>query len=316
MRSSYDTLISVYKAITRDSLVTRREISDLLGLSIVSVSKAARSLINAGIISSDGRVSTGGRRSEFLCPAYGKVYLAINLCEKPFSYSISHLGAELSSSDIHYVPYLKDMDFAENASILAREIKRALTSPPCAVAIAVPCFEGASEIPLSYYWSDYFGDDLSEIFARHGISVDFFADRRSALSASRYLDDKTVASLYVSFSERVYALFTGESDVELDWSRVRIDGMQFSDIPKCALNADVLASKTAKLLSFASDIFSANKVLIDTNYLPEETVQILTESSENFEDVTDRSPLIDGLFELLAKKEIEKLSFSDSSEKK
>lgn len=316
MRSSFDTLVSVYKAVTRDSLATRREISDFLGISVVSVSKAAKILIEAGILSSDGQVTTGGRRSEFLCPAYKNTYLAINLCEKPFSYSISHLGATLSSSDIHYVPYLRDMDLASNVSILAREIKRACSSPFIAAAVAVPCLDYESDSKISYYWSDYFGDDLTAIFEMHGISVDIFAPRGSALQASRYIDNENQSSLYVSINDRVYALFSGNTDLELDWSGVRVDGMRFSDILKCALPPDTLAHKTGKLLSFASDIFSADKILIDTSYLPEETVQILLECSEAIEDVTDCSPIIDGLFELMARKEIEKLSVSNNFEKK
>ena len=62
-----DVLKQVYYAICKDSLHTRKEIAEYIGVSTVTVGKAVDTLTQNGFITSRGKLSGElGRKSEFL----------------------------------------------------------------------------------------------------------------------------------------------------------------------------------------------------------------------------------------------------------
>ena len=311
MKSGYEALRAVFDAITLDNLTTRREIADKVGLSVVSVSKAVSELIDAGLIISDGCVSTGGRRSGSLSPAYLAKYLIVDLCSKPFSYTFAYLGESISAkgtaTSVRYLPYLRDLDFAENVSLLVNKI-----APQCgAVTYAAVALPEPSEYP-----EDFLGDDIISIFTRRGIAVKTAVSKTDAVVASPSVLSSPSPLLYVSISDRVSAIYVGRSVIVLNWDSVNIDGLKFSDILKCAQSPEGLAAKTEKLLRSASEILGAKTVLLDTYELPAETVDILLGRMDNVEDVTFASPVHEGLSRLLAEKLISEIPSAHMAKQK
>lgn len=321
MKSGFESLRSVFRAVAQDGIASRGEIAKALGLSNVSVSKSVRELTEAGLLSSSGSVSTGGRRSEFLCPAYDRKYLAINLCEKPFSYTVAYLGEQLTSRgflpSVRYLPYLDDLDFGENVIMLARKISSELSDAPTAAAIALPGkFDSKSGSFSGSEFSDYLGDDITAIFGRFGINADLTAGRSAALLASHELRTAEKPCIYLSVSHRVYGIFCGDFIAERDWSNVRVDGLTVSEMLKCATEGDAFVHRMTKFISFCSDVFGAKSVLLDTNLISEDTAYELCDRVDNLHDVTDTVPILGGLLSLLADREIKKLPSSHFDAKK
>ena len=306
MKSGFDSFMAVFDAVTLDNLITKKDIAEKAGLSVVSVSKIVNALINAGLIISDGKVSTGGRRSEALAPDYFTKYAVINLCEKPFSYATAYLGERLSAkngaaSSVKYVPYLKDLDFAENVAAAANEI-HSKCGKGTRVAIAIP--------PKHDLPGDYLGDNIAEIFTSRGLSLSVTVSKSHAVLFSPSVLSANAPSLYLSISQSVKGIYFGDSTVEMNWDGVMIDGLPYSEILKCSLKAEEIAAKTEKLIRSASDILCVKSVLLDTCELPGEAVDILLDKIDLLTDVTFSAPVLEGLLRLLAEYEIKKLAAS------
>jgi len=322
MKSGFDTLRAVFRAVTEEGASSRSEITKKTGISQVSVSKAVRELLDSELISSSGSISTGGRLSEFLCPSYTRKYLVINLCEKPFSYAVVHLGEKLTSHglaspSVSYVNYLNDLDFCENVIILARRISQELIQPPIAVAIALPSTGSDTDEHRScneFY--DHLGDDPCAIFKSFGIHTDIVADRMTALTECSELRHAALPSVYVSFSHKVYGVYRNGINHDFDWSDTRIDGVSVSDILKCYQSGERLTQKLTKFLNVCADIFHAKSILIDTNMISEDTVGDICDSSNIITDVTDSAPILSGLLSLLADRQIKELPSSHFNSKK
>lgn len=296
MRSGFDTLCAVFDAITIDNLTTKREIAEMLGLSVVSVSKSVNELIQAGLIVSDGNIATGGRRSSSLSPAYFTKYPIVDLSTKPFSYTFAYLGETIAkrgtSASVEFVPYIRDLDFTENVSMLVNKLSSQCGAVTAAIALPSP-----SEFP-----EDHLGDDILSMFTRRGFIPAVTVSRASAVAASPSVLKAPSPAIYVSIDKNVSGMYFGDSVLSFNWNSVTVDGMPFSEILKCAQDAQSLADKTEKLLRSASEYFGAKAILLDTYDLPAETVDILLDSMDILEDVTFSSPVHEGLCRLLTEK--------------
>jgi hypothetical protein len=303
MKSGFKTLCDVFDAITIDNITTKRGIADRLGLSVVSVSKATRELLDAGLISSSGSVPSGGRCAEAFSPVCSAKYAVVNLCEKPFTYSIVYLGESLSADDrdalkVKTVPYIRDLDFAENVARLANMLAE-LDDRISAAAIALP---SPGTIP-----QDYLGDDIPSLFERRGISPLVMVTKPDALSASPTVMRMPLPSLYLFIGRNVRGVYLGRTALELDWDSIKVDGLKFSDVLRCASAPSLLAARIEKLIASASELLGVRSVMLDTTYITTETVDLLLDSIPYLEDVTFNSPVHEGLSHLLAEKFISEI---------
>ena len=302
MKNGYNTLLAVYKAIVWDSLSTRKEISESIGLSKVSVSHAVNLLIKSNIICADGTVSTGGRHSDFLSPDYSRKYLVINFCKKPFSYAITHLGDELSTdstinSSVKFIPYFKDLDFGENINIASKIITKNLRNKPIAIAAAFPSSNNSP--------SDYLGDNILDILSKYNILPDILVSEEKAALACPKIDRLTAPLLYISIDEKVGAIYSSdEQTLVLDWKSVHSGGLSFEEILKCSSDDHTLANRISNIVLFAAEVMNVKNILIDSDIISDDTAEALVSNSDIITDITRSAPVLNGLLELLAERAI------------
>ena len=296
MKNGFETLLDVFDAIIVDNLITKREIADKLGLSATGVSKAAGELISAGLISTCGAVPSKGRSAEALSPTYSKKYAIVNLCEKPFTYSIAYLGEGMAANGRSYmtvksVPYIRDLDFGENVARLANRLAN-LGEGISTAAIALPSPDDLPE--------DYLGDDIPSLFARRSITPLVIGSRIDALYASSTIKGAPLPSLYISVGRGVRGVYLGKTALQLNWDGVNIDGLLLSEIIRCASSPSRLADRLEKLIVSASELLGTKSVMLDATYISAETVEILLARLPFLKDVTFNSPVHEGLSRLLA----------------
>lgn len=314
MKTGANTIRAVLDSVVYGNLSTRKDISEALGISKVSVSSAVDSLLNASLLSVDGKISSGGRQSEHLCPAYSQKYLLINLCEKPFSYAFVYIGEELTSSGSFYpsvqrVPYISDLDFGDNLISFANKVSSGLDCTPRAVAIATSGkYDEEKDIFVFNNICDYAGTKIKETFASHGICVDSVVSRSEALTNSSCVKHAEKPCVYLSVGERILGLFCrSECKLEFDWSESRVGSLSYYDTLRCGLDDRQLTERSRMFVDGVKDILKPKNVFLDTNMLPVTVSDKLVGELGYLTNVTDSAPVLDGLLNILTGREILKI---------
>ena len=289
-----DTVKRVFYAIAEDNLHIRREIAESLSLSVVSVGKAIKALISAGVLEScEKNPSDSGRRSEIVEISRSTRALLIDLTQKDFSYSLSPLSEP--SAYAHRLTCVDSLDFESNLALLINDTKKRIDTDPMKIAVALPGDVDGGKITNSYA-EDYSGFDVIKALTNKGLSPDIFVSGAVAVESSK---DLGKGDIFVSANGEIWGTF-GKHKVE-HLGRVPVDNggmLTYSDALRCSLSDNSVLKYSKRFLRTLNGVLSPNKILFSRESLSKEAKSELQAEIPNAVCVSAHETVLDGLMEL------------------
>ena len=119
----WESVKSIFNAIAGTEQISRAQISEITGLSLVTVGKVADALLDMNIVNQEKQIkATAGRRAGLLAINRDKFVLNLDLSSKVFRFSVINLKLELQEKTRH--TYDNDRFYEENLhSFLAETVQ-------------------------------------------------------------------------------------------------------------------------------------------------------------------------------------------------
>ena len=297
-----DILKQVYYAICKDSLHTRKEIAEYIGVSTVTVGKAVDTLTQNGFITSRGKLSGElGRKSEFLDISDNNVLL-IDLTSDDFSYSISPMSRD--SIDPLRVEYIGSLDFTDNLSLLLSHIRSSVADIPKLIFVAVPGINLNGSL-VETHVSDYSTASLADVFEKHSIIPTEIVSCSNAVSLYCGNND-----LFVYVGNYVWGSIARNylkniSDIPIGGS----DALTYADALKCADGPKKMTEYTLRFLKTLDAVLSPDTIMLYTGRFSSDDKATLCSALPKLKCSDDVSPVFYGLMELCINTALDKKYF-------
>ena len=286
-----DVLKKVYYAISNNSLHTRKEIAEDIGVSMVTVGKAVEALTKSGFITSRGKLSGElGRKSDFLDISDNNVLL-INLTSDDFSYSLSPMSHD--NIDPVQVGYISSLDFIDNVSLLLSHICSFVRNLPDLIFVAVPGTYLDGRL-VDTHVSDYSTAPITDIFKKHSIIPTEIVSCSDAVSP--YCKNDT---LFVYAGDYVWGSFNQRYLKNI--SNIPIGGnmeLTYAELLKCADEPSKKTEHTLRFLKTLDAVLSPKTILLHAEKLSIDDKAKLCSALPKLKCSDDISPVFYGLMEL------------------
>lgn len=299
-----DTVKRVFYAIAEDNLHTRREIAESLSLSVVSVGKAIKALISAGVLEScEKNHSESGRRSEIVEISRIARVLLIDLTQIDLAYSLSPLTEPFAH--LRKLTYVDSLDFEGNLSLLISDARRHIANKPMKIAVALPGDVDGGRIANSYA-TDYSGFDVMDALSDSGLFPDIFVSGAAAVEGAR---DFAEGDVFISAGSTVWGAFGRDKVEHLGGVPVDNSGMlTYSDALRCSYADESVLKYSKRFLRAINGIISPIRILFSCELLSKEAKSELQSEIPNAVCVSAHETVLDGLMELVRDQILEEIA--------
>ena len=299
------TLRAVFDIVSEKGTTSRKEISDILGISMVAAHNAVDALVESGFLSVEKdslrNTSPRGRKSEDVIISPSKLCLIIDFCKKNINFSISPLCSKIDSFEA--IPYSDIQDLEVNLDLAASHIARYIernNARPSFVAVAIPEFD-----------KNFSTRDCENSLARAGLPPDLIVSGAkagsefcSSLSGGRYA--------FVSVDHHAWGCSSAEPDRMLLWENIKVGahhGESFASVLQYDKNEQNLCVYTKRFINAIDSVLSPNRIFISSTSLPDGVMDEIRKN-EKLSDLSADSPVLNGLLKL-SKNEIFNQSFDN-----
>ncbi len=287
------TLRAVFDIVSEKGTTSRKEISDILGISMVSAHSAVDALVGSGLLAvkknSLHNTSPLGRKSEDVIVSPDKLCLVIDFCKKNIHFSISTLCSSINSFEI--IPYSDMQDPEVNFDLAASHIARFLERNKVAsayVAIAVPEFD-----------KNFSTRDCESSLTRAGLKPDLIISGAkaggefcSSLSGGRYA--------FVSVDHHVWGCYSAEPERMISWKNIKVGahhGESFASVLQYEKSEQNLCIYTKRFINAIDSVLSPDRIFISSTSLPDGVMNEIRKN-EKLSDLSADSPVLNGLLRL------------------
>ncbi len=250
---------------------TKREIADRLGVSAMSAGKAVKLLADNDIIISDSKYGDVGRKSELWEISEARQILLIDLTADDLTYSLSPMSSD--RIEVMKLEYNSSLDFTDNISLLLTHALK--HSKPALTIVAVD----------DSYRSDNAGEDLENVFSRHGLSDVIFVELQKAVKLSEN-------DVFIYIGKRIFGTFGRGRTEEL--SGVPVGGITYGESIRCALCGEKLTEYTVRFFEVINAVLNPRRILFTSELLPRSVKDAVSSRFDNVFTL-DESPVFDGL---------------------
>ena len=295
------TLRAVFDIVSDKGITSRKEISDILGISMVAAHGAVDTLVESGILTVEKNslhnTSPRGRKSEDVTVAPDKLCLLIDFCKKNINFAISSLGRSINSFET--IPYSDmqdpEVNFDLAASHIARYIERN-NAHPSFVAVAIPEFDKNFSIK-----------DCESSLAKAGLKPDLIVS--GAKAAGKFCSSLSDGRFsFVSVDHHVWGCSSAEPDRMLLWENIKVGahhGESFASVLQYEKNEQNLCVYTKRFINAIDSVLSPDRIFISSTSLPDGVMDEIRKN-EKLSDLSADSPVLNGLLEFAKDKIFQK----------
>ncbi len=297
------TLRAVFDIVSEKGTTSRKEISDILGISMVAAHNAVDALVESGLLAVEKdslhNTSPRGRKSEDVIISLSKLCLLIDFCKKNINFAISPLCNKIDSFEV--IPYSDMQDLEVNLDLAASHISRYIernSAFPSFIAIAVPEFD-----------NNFSTKDCENSLSRAGLKPDIIVS--GAKAASEFCSSLWSGRYaFVSVDHHAWGCSSAEPERMIPWENLKVGahhGESFASVLHYESDEQKLCIYANRFIGAIDAVLSPDNIFVAATALPETVMEKLCKN-DKISDLSADTPVLNGLLRL-AKDRIFELTY-------